>query len=126
MDATVSGYNVYISETSFEDADDATWLGTVEGTTTVITIEEFEDLSNSTSRYVGVRSTTGLIERTQIQSIELPALSGPGAGTTTGDGASFSIGRGTRTRVRSGLSTHSRSGGRASDSATSLKQRLGA
>ena len=92
VDATVSGYNVYISETSFEDADDATWLGTVEGTTTVITIEEFEDLSNSTSWYVGVGSTTGLIERTQIQSIELPALSGPGAGATTGDGASFSIG----------------------------------
>ena len=43
-------------------------------------------------RYVGVGSTTGLIERTQIQSIELPALSGPGAGATTGDGASFSIG----------------------------------
>ena len=83
-DAQVRGYQVYISDESFEDIADATMIGDVKASNSfLITPKLFEELDNSTAWYVAVTPYDESVSKETVSAFKLNAFGKDG---TTDDG----------------------------------------
>jgi hypothetical protein len=75
-DGDVRGYQIYISTEDFSSTSDATMVGEVQASNSfLITGENFEDLDNETTWYVGISPFDEVTNRNKVDSVKIDPFS---------------------------------------------------
>ena len=85
-DASVRGYLVYIADEAFSSTDDATMVGEVRASNSLlITSNDFADLTNDSAWYVAVVPFDESVSKSTVESVELLPFGETGADSTPTD-----------------------------------------
>jgi hypothetical protein len=85
-DASVRGYLVYIADEAFSSTDDATMVGEVRASNSLlITSNDFADLTNDSAWYVAVVPFDESVSKSTVESVEILPFGETGADSTPTD-----------------------------------------
>tara|TARA_B100001769_G_scaffold275009_1_gene275223 strand:- start:1029 stop:3431 length:2403 start_codon:yes stop_codon:yes gene_type:complete len=78
-DGDVRGYQIYISTEDFSSTDDATLIDFVQASNTfLISIDNFEDLTNDTSWYIAVSPFDEITNRNMVEAVKIDPVTATG------------------------------------------------